>query len=169
MSIGLYFQGSYLAQNPDSMYGLGWATLATRVLKTFCEQLLLLMTWVLVSKWQWKSIPEGRRSLRGCWVVVGRSALEWLQGPSVVTAGCYKRGYQPCGCDAQQRCLGGGGLSWSCPLVLTGQTEILEWYLPKLYQQGSLKAQMAPTSVSNPRDHSNWFLLLKWCFKDSTY
>lgn len=78
-----------------------------------------------------------------------------------------KVGYQPCGCDAQQRCLGGGGLSWSCPLVLTGQTEISRMVPAKAVSaRQSEIAQMAPTSVSNPRDHSNWFLLLEQMLQD---
>ena len=61
----------------------------------------------------------------------------------------------------------GWGLSWSCPLVLTGQTEVSRMAPAKAVSpRQSEIAQMAPTNVSNPRDHSNWFLLLAWMLQD---
>lgn len=170
MSMGLFSGKLSKAQNPDSIYGPGcWATPTTRVFKTFCEQLLFLMNWLLVSKWQWKSIPEGRRSLRG---LLGGGwqdwPLEWLQGSSVVTSGCqWKRlSTMWLWCPAE---VSGwvGGLSWSCPLVLTGQIEISRMVPAKAVSaRQSEIAQMAPTSVANPRDHSNWFLLLAQMLQD---
>lgn len=73
----LFGEISWISE-PDPIYGPGcWATSVTRLFKTFHEQLLFLMAWVLVSKQQWKPIPEGWRGLRrrkGC-ILGGEAGL----------------------------------------------------------------------------------------------
>lgn len=68
-------------QNP--LYGPGcWATSATRLFETFCNQPLFLMASVLASQQQWKSIPESRTELegegRGVYLVRGWCDLRWF-------------------------------------------------------------------------------------------